>query len=538
MTITNTTLASATFNGNGATTAFATGFQFIANADLQVIVTSALGVETVKTITTHYTVTGAGNSGGGTVTFLVAPATGEKVNIRSNITLDQQTDYVEGGSFSAATHETALDKLTKAVQQVKEITDRSIKLPIANQSITTQAATPTASYVLRMNSANTAVEWASGASIGLTGAATVKDTEFTVTDDSDTTKKLVFEASGISTATTRTLTVPNASGTIALTSDLSSYQPLDTELTAIAGLTSAADKGIQFTGAGTAGVYDLTTAGKALLDDADASAQRTTLGLGTIATQAANNVTITGGSVTGITDITLADGGTGASLADPNADRIMFWDDSAGQVTWLTAGSNLTITGTTLDAASVGTNTFGTIAVSGQSDVVADSSTDTLTLVAGSGMTITTDAGTDTITLVSSGGVSAATQSEQETASSTSVYVSPGRQQFHPSAAKFWLLVTNTAGTFALTSSYNITSITDGATGLYSVTIATDMSASTYCVVSDITGTDTASLGAGDGGYGAKIYTRAVGTYNVQCVNYSGSAFDAIHSYQVGFGDQ
>ena len=55
---------------------------------------------------------------------------------------------------------------------------------------------------------------------------------------------------------------------------------------------SAANKGIQFTGSGTAGTYDLTTAGKALLDDADASAQRTTLGLGTIATQNANNVTI------------------------------------------------------------------------------------------------------------------------------------------------------------------------------------------------------------------------------------------------------
>ena len=56
-------------------------------------------------------------------------------------------------------------------------------------------------------------------------------------------------------------------------------QPLDAELTAIAGLTSAADKGIQFTGSGTAAMYDLTTAGKALLDDANAAAQLVTLGL-------------------------------------------------------------------------------------------------------------------------------------------------------------------------------------------------------------------------------------------------------------------
>jgi len=46
-----------------------------------------------------------------------------------------------------------------------------------------------------------------------------------------------------------------------------------------------------------------------------ASAARTSLGLGTISTQAANNVSITGGSITGITDLAVADGGTGASTA-------------------------------------------------------------------------------------------------------------------------------------------------------------------------------------------------------------------------------
>lgn len=54
---------------------------------------------------------------------------------------------------------------------------------------------------------------------------------------------------------------------------------LGPNLEAVRGLTSAADKGIQFTGAGTAATYDLTAAGKALLDDADAAAQRATLGV-------------------------------------------------------------------------------------------------------------------------------------------------------------------------------------------------------------------------------------------------------------------
>jgi len=94
-------------------------------------------------------------------------------------------------------------------------------------------------------------------------------------------------------------------------------------------------------------------------------------------------------------------GGTGITTSGtyPN---FTITNSAPDQTVALTAGSNIAVSGTypnfTIAATDTQTDSFKTISVSGQTDVVADSSTDTLTLVGGSNVTITTAAGSDTIT--------------------------------------------------------------------------------------------------------------------------------------------
>ena len=156
MTISSTTVKNS-YSGNGSTTAFAYTFKIFANTDLQVIIRSSTGTETVKTLTTHYTVSGVGDASGGNVTFTSGniPASGETVVIRRAVPQTQAIDYIANDPFPAESHEEGLDRATMTTQQVQEELDRSLKLSRTNTMTSTEftvGATDRANKVLSFDS--------------------------------------------------------------------------------------------------------------------------------------------------------------------------------------------------------------------------------------------------------------------------------------------------------------------------------------------------------------------------------------------------
>lgn len=157
--------------GNATAGPFSYQFLIKDKSYLQVWVDGAL-----KTLDTHYTVSGVGNESGGSITFTTGnePALNAEIIILGNEPYTQTSDYQDAGSFPAASHEEALDKLTRLCTQILELTSRVPVLGIANHynksAIT--LGTLVAGQFLRANPTEDGVECAvpttvpSGLSVG------------------------------------------------------------------------------------------------------------------------------------------------------------------------------------------------------------------------------------------------------------------------------------------------------------------------------------------------------------------------------------
>jgi hypothetical protein len=177
MTISSTTVKNS-YSGDGSNDTFVYGFKIFASSDLQVIIRSATGTETTKTLTTDYTVTGVGTASGGNVVFEAAaiPTATETVVLIRNVPQTQAIDYIANDPFPAETHEEGLDRATMTIQQMQEEINRSIKLSKTNTMTSTEFA------VAAADRANKILAFDSTGEISVTQElGTYKGTDTTVT---------------------------------------------------------------------------------------------------------------------------------------------------------------------------------------------------------------------------------------------------------------------------------------------------------------------------------------------------------------------
>jgi hypothetical protein len=432
MTISSETRRAGPYAGNGSTTAFAFAFKVFTTAEVQVTRTAS-GVDTVLTLTTHYTVTLNSNQNlnpGGTVTMLTAPAVGQSITITSNVLNLQPTAVANLGAFYPEVINDSLDRATIQIQQLDERLDRALVVPVSSSGINTILPVPQSNALIGWNSGATALQNVNGTALGTTTyqyvhrvLATASQTVFTLptpyvlnasaitvfvnglkveqgsTQDwvETNTTTVTFNAgltvgdlvvfvvnvmasavplaafpaasvsafgaslvddgdaaAGRATLGLGSLAVINSplpianggTGATAAGAALTALggQPLDATLTALAGLATGADKLAYSTGTDTFSQTDLTSFARTMLDDANAGAVRTTLGVGT-----GDSPTFAGLTIADAGNIVLATG-TGTKIGTATSQKLGFFNAApvvqqagTGETTGVSGGSGTNI---------------------------------------------------------------------------------------------------------------------------------------------------------------------------------------------------
>lgn len=360
------------YTGSGTRGPFATGFYFLEDSHLLVkIVTIATGEEETLQLNTDYSVSGSGDPSGGDVTLTVsygAISSSYKIVIDLAVPYTQEVDYQENDPFPAESHETALDKLTMLAKQNQLLGNKGLRIPndedlttllpravdrankalifdedgnvtvstddYEDQTATVAAdAASAASSATDAETAQTAAEAAQASAESAAASAALYAAKLAGT--SSTSVTIATGSKSFTTQSGKFFDVGNYL-MIASSADPSNYMhgqvtaysgtSLTVNVTNTGGTGTLSDWIILLSGTrgatGATGAQGPAGSGSGdmlrsnnLSDVISASTARTNLGLGTIATQNSSGVTITGGTITGITDLAVADGGTGASDA-------------------------------------------------------------------------------------------------------------------------------------------------------------------------------------------------------------------------------
>lgn len=237
----SSSLSKKDYVGDGSTQAFPTEFQFFTSTDLQVYTIDTNGVVTLRSEgfgSTQYQVSGGAGSSG-TVTFNSAPINNHVVLLLRVLPQTQLTDYVDGDSFPAQAHESAIDRAIMLVQQLQgelnlslkapstevgdplvlpSISSRALKflafdvngLPISASVVDSATVSAFMTGVLTSADAEAAKEALEIVEYGaIAGTVTVSNSDYTITADD---KGKVIRMNALS-ATNRTVTLPSVSPT-------------------------------------------------------------------------------------------------------------------------------------------------------------------------------------------------------------------------------------------------------------------------------------------------------------------------------------
>lgn len=173
------------YTGTGITGPYPVTFKFFENADLKVTVADTNGVETVKTLTTDYTVTGAGEQAGGSITFTTAVTNGYSIVIEPKADLTQDTDIKNEGGNLRESLEDRFDRLCRDDQVQQNSIDRSVKVQITDVSV--------ADPVLPPREAGALIGWNDSGTGFANRAASLFSSDAAITSTGSTTARWISD---------------------------------------------------------------------------------------------------------------------------------------------------------------------------------------------------------------------------------------------------------------------------------------------------------------------------------------------------------
>ncbi len=147
MTTPSTPRKAGPLNGTGSQTSWPFSFKVFAAADLRVTIANSAGVETDLVLNSDYSVSLNANqetSPGGTVTYPISGSAlpvGSKITVIGDLDYDQPLDLPSGGNFNPVAIENELDRIVMQVQQLKEQSDRSARLPVTYEAVDVESIT-------------------------------------------------------------------------------------------------------------------------------------------------------------------------------------------------------------------------------------------------------------------------------------------------------------------------------------------------------------------------------------------------------------